>query len=116
MLSAAFDEQYASSMFRLASGLLASAARVREPSPLDMLTIRPCLDFFSSGSRALVTRKTPKTLVSYVFWSASTVNSEPGIQSSAIPHYSPRYRAAHSGAPPRQRLGPRLVSKSRRFE
>ena len=65
--------------------LLGSALRLREPNPLETLTMRPWPDFLSSGRKALVTRNTPNTLVSKVCWKASTVNSEAGIQSSAMP-------------------------------
>ena len=63
MLSAAFDELYASG-FTAAYGELGSVLSASEPRPLDILTIRPASDCFNSGKKALVTAKTPKTLVS----------------------------------------------------
>src|SRR5713226_5576685 len=51
-----------------------------DPSPLDILTIRPCGDFFNIGRKAFVTRNTPNKLVSNVSRSASTVGAWEPIQ------------------------------------
>src|SRR3954447_4649513 len=63
-LSMLFDGAYATDSGPVASSPAELVWRVREPTPLDMLTIRGDAERRSSGSIALVTRMTPITFVS----------------------------------------------------
>src|SRR3984885_8213211 len=74
MSSAALDEGYCRGAVIGASGGAGSYCAVIEPTSLDTLTIRAAGARRSSGSIALVTATTPKTLISYTaFMSSSDV-------------------------------------------
>ncbi len=65
MFSAAFDDGYCTEAGIWASGWAGSLCIAIEPTSLDTLTIRAAGERRSSGSIALVTATTPKTLISY---------------------------------------------------
>src|SRR5262249_36623907 len=69
MLSAVFDDGYGTEAI-IAIGPSGSVIDVIEPTSLDTLTIRPA---GHTGSIALVTATTPKTLVSYTWRSVASV-------------------------------------------
>lgn len=63
IVTADLDEQYASAT-TCASKRPGSVTTPNEPRPLATLTMTGCLEAFSSGSMAWVTRTMPNTLVS----------------------------------------------------
>src|SRR5487761_473459 len=65
MSSAALDDGYCTEAGIWLSGCAGSLCAVIEPTSLDTLTIRAAGARRSSGSIALVTATTPKTLISY---------------------------------------------------
>jgi hypothetical protein len=64
MLSAALDDGYCAEAGIWLSGLAGSLCEVIEPTSLETLTIRAAGAWCNSGSMALVTATTPKTLIS----------------------------------------------------
>ena len=65
MFSAAFDDGYCTEAGIWPSGWDGSLCAAIEPTSLDTLTMRAAGALRSSGSIALVTATTPKTLISY---------------------------------------------------
>jgi hypothetical protein len=83
-LRAVLEALYARVGGILAAKEVGSLLILREPISLERLTIRPASERRSRGSMALVTAKTPKTLVANVLCKSSNVSSLGGVLPSLV--------------------------------